>query len=264
MSINWRELKAAFLALQTFPHLNNMRILVRTDNTTSMLHMNKQGGTRSLPLMELATIMEVVSETRNNDPTESCSRSKKYHSRLRISAPIPQKQLDDQSHGVSATEQHGKKRCGFFCRSEHPPAYKICLMATRSGKSYPRRVYHTTGPVCESISQPTLESDQSLPTETNTRTSLPSNNDNTMVANRALVPYRPVLEPLSTTTIRPISHSPGDTHSYVAYDQQFLETRRVKLIGNRYPATELNDNAKNILISQSLADTATNQSYKKG
>jgi hypothetical protein len=55
MSINCRELKAAFLALKTCPNLNNMRILIRTDNTASMVYMNKQGDTRSLPLMELAT-----------------------------------------------------------------------------------------------------------------------------------------------------------------------------------------------------------------
>lgn len=55
MSINWRELKAAFLALKNFPDLKNMRILIKTDNTMSMVYVNKQGGTRSLPLMELAT-----------------------------------------------------------------------------------------------------------------------------------------------------------------------------------------------------------------
>lgn len=54
MSISWRELEAAFHALQTFPHLKNMRILIRTDNITSMSYMSKQGGTQSLPLMELA------------------------------------------------------------------------------------------------------------------------------------------------------------------------------------------------------------------
>lgn len=54
-SINWRELKAAFLALKTFPYLKNMRIFIRTDNTTFRAYMNKHGGTRSLPLVDLAT-----------------------------------------------------------------------------------------------------------------------------------------------------------------------------------------------------------------
>ncbi|KAG2191282.1 hypothetical protein INT47_001832 [Mucor saturninus] len=55
MSINWRELKAAFLALRSFPRLQHMRVMIRTDNTTSMAYMNKHGRKRSLPLMELAT-----------------------------------------------------------------------------------------------------------------------------------------------------------------------------------------------------------------
>ena len=55
MSINWRELKTTFLTLRTFPHFHNMRILIRTDNTTSKACMNKQGGTRPLLLIKLAT-----------------------------------------------------------------------------------------------------------------------------------------------------------------------------------------------------------------
>ncbi|EPB82866.1 hypothetical protein HMPREF1544_10382 [Mucor circinelloides 1006PhL] len=55
-SINWRELKEAHLALKIFPLPENSTVvLIRTDNTTSLSYINKQGGTRSLPLMELAT-----------------------------------------------------------------------------------------------------------------------------------------------------------------------------------------------------------------
>ncbi|OBZ81561.1 hypothetical protein A0J61_10392 [Choanephora cucurbitarum] len=50
MSINWRELKAAQLALHTFPGLMNMTVMIRTDNTTSLSYINKQGVTKSLPL----------------------------------------------------------------------------------------------------------------------------------------------------------------------------------------------------------------------
>lgn len=56
-SINWRELKAAQLALLTFPKLRNTTVLIRTDNTTSLSYINKQGGTRSLELMNLATTL---------------------------------------------------------------------------------------------------------------------------------------------------------------------------------------------------------------
>ncbi|KAG0933929.1 hypothetical protein G6F57_006025 [Rhizopus arrhizus] len=54
-SINWRELKAARLALKTFRVPKNSTIFIRTNNTTSLSYINKHGGTRSLPLLELAT-----------------------------------------------------------------------------------------------------------------------------------------------------------------------------------------------------------------
>lgn len=54
-STNWRELAAAFFALKTFNVPANSSILIRTDNTTSLSYINKQGGTRSLPMMDLAT-----------------------------------------------------------------------------------------------------------------------------------------------------------------------------------------------------------------
>lgn len=50
-----RELKAAHLALKTFPIPVNSTVMIRTDNTTSLSYINKQGGTRSLPLINLAT-----------------------------------------------------------------------------------------------------------------------------------------------------------------------------------------------------------------
>ncbi|CEP08889.1 hypothetical protein [Parasitella parasitica] len=54
-SINWRELKAAFLALQTFRLPEHSTVLIQTDDTTSLSYMNKQGGNRSLALLDLAT-----------------------------------------------------------------------------------------------------------------------------------------------------------------------------------------------------------------
>lgn len=40
---------------ETFPLSKNSTILIRTNNTTSLSYINKQGGTRSLLLLELAT-----------------------------------------------------------------------------------------------------------------------------------------------------------------------------------------------------------------
>lgn len=54
-SINWRELKAIELTLQSFRSLRNSTILIRSDNTTATAYINKQGGTRSQSLSRLAT-----------------------------------------------------------------------------------------------------------------------------------------------------------------------------------------------------------------
>jgi hypothetical protein len=54
-SINWRELKAIELTLLAFPHLRDTSVLIRTDNTTAKAYINRQGGTRSLSLSQLAS-----------------------------------------------------------------------------------------------------------------------------------------------------------------------------------------------------------------
>ena len=53
-SINWRELQAIYQAVRAFPQLHDTTVLIRTDNISAMTYINKQGGTRSLPLSDLA------------------------------------------------------------------------------------------------------------------------------------------------------------------------------------------------------------------
>lgn len=53
LHINRLELKAIFLSLQAFlPRIQGSSVLIRTGNTTSMLYINKQGGTKSLSLSQ--------------------------------------------------------------------------------------------------------------------------------------------------------------------------------------------------------------------
>ena len=53
--INYLELKAAFLALQTFAsHKHNVHIRMRIDNRTAIAYINKKGGTHSQNLSDLA------------------------------------------------------------------------------------------------------------------------------------------------------------------------------------------------------------------
>lgn len=51
LHINHLELKAVHLSLQKFlPHLRGQSVLVRSDNTTVVQYLNRQGGTKSPPL----------------------------------------------------------------------------------------------------------------------------------------------------------------------------------------------------------------------
>ncbi|XP_065325845.1 uncharacterized protein LOC134621241 [Pelmatolapia mariae] len=55
LHINHLELLAVFLALKHFrPVLQGQHVLVRTDNSTVVSYINRQGGTRSLPLLQLS------------------------------------------------------------------------------------------------------------------------------------------------------------------------------------------------------------------
>ncbi|XP_028306693.1 uncharacterized protein LOC114465708 [Gouania willdenowi] len=54
LHINYLEMLAAFLALKYFRSvLSDQHVLIRTDNTTVVSYINRQGGTRSLPLLKL-------------------------------------------------------------------------------------------------------------------------------------------------------------------------------------------------------------------
>ena len=53
--INYLELLAVFLTLRRFlPYLQGQHVLVRTDNTTTVAYINRQGGVRSMTLCALA------------------------------------------------------------------------------------------------------------------------------------------------------------------------------------------------------------------
>ena len=54
--INVLELRAVHLALKHFmPHLQGRHVLVRSDNTSTVYHVNHQGGTKSARLLEVST-----------------------------------------------------------------------------------------------------------------------------------------------------------------------------------------------------------------
>ncbi|XP_041840350.1 uncharacterized protein LOC121639256 [Melanotaenia boesemani] len=65
LHINVLEMHAVFLALRHFlPHLYGRHVLVKTDNSTVVAYINRQGGTRSLQLHRLAQKLIVWSSSR--------------------------------------------------------------------------------------------------------------------------------------------------------------------------------------------------------
>ncbi|XP_040915373.1 uncharacterized protein LOC121195777 [Toxotes jaculatrix] len=65
LHINVLEMQAVFLALKHFlPHLLGHHVLVKTDNSTVVAYINRQGGTRSLQLHRLAQRLIVWGSTR--------------------------------------------------------------------------------------------------------------------------------------------------------------------------------------------------------
>ncbi|KAG2190858.1 hypothetical protein INT47_001454, partial [Mucor saturninus] len=235
MSINWRELKAAFLALKTFPDLHNMRILIKTDNTTSMAYMNKQGGTRSLPLMELATqlwkwCLQRGITIQSNHMAGINNTTADYESRR----PYQKNNwMIDRSTFLNLQQYLG------------PNDYPLESVST-------------------SIPEPTVELDQSMFSENCTGEAISRHNDNPLVAQRSLVSDNTISEHQFTFTTPPIGDRPSVTNSHLANDKQYLETRRLELIRSKYKQSDLNANAQAILINHRIQDNSTNNSYKPG
>lgn len=73
ISINWRELKATFLALKTFPNLYIMPIFIRTNN---LCGVHEQARLNTIPFSDEIsnTAPGMVSSTRNNNPIQSYRR----------------------------------------------------------------------------------------------------------------------------------------------------------------------------------------------
>ncbi|CEP09274.1 hypothetical protein, partial, partial [Parasitella parasitica] len=134
-SINWRELKAAFLALQTFSLQEHSTVLIQTDNTTSLSYINKQGGTRSLALLDLAT-----------------ERSEQQDGRHGISQDLLQESVEDQSLRLP---MHNQPMGTLLSR---PIRRKDDQTATGSGRYLYGCVYHPMDDVSSSLPLPSMES----------------------------------------------------------------------------------------------------------
>ena len=130
MSINWRELKAAQLTLQAFLDLNNMTVLIQTDNTTSLSYINKQGRSSIIALDgTIHSTLEVVSSERNSSDGSTCPRGYELGSRLRIPSDFCQKSMEAEDSGLSQTITDLRPTLYRpVCLPDHPPPSEIRIM----------------------------------------------------------------------------------------------------------------------------------------
>ncbi|KAG0751927.1 hypothetical protein G6F24_013922 [Rhizopus arrhizus] len=177
MSINWRELKAAFLALQAFLHLTHTTVLIRTDNTTSLAYINKQGGTKSFSLMTLATTLwKWYTQLRSG---------------LRVKKIFYKKSLASETRSVQQppSVSMGSSRGGSVCRQDKQPPRKVRVVETRSRSMEDRCLHHSLEQSTESVRQPPpLEPHLALPRENSERESPSNHTGGTLLAVGNLVP----------------------------------------------------------------------------
>jgi hypothetical protein len=211
------------------------------------------------------SVMEMVSSTRNNHSIQPYLWDRQHHRRLRVSPPISEEQLDDRSCNLhSSPTPSGSKRRRSICRQDNETTSKIRVLAPQSRKLIYRRLYNPLESISTSILEPAMELDQSMPSEDYSGETSASHYDNTLVAQRALVPDNSVPEHQFTFTAPPVGYCPPITNLDLANDKQYLETRRLELIRSKYQQSDLNENAQAIFINRRIQDSSTNKSYKPG
>lgn len=106
-----------------------------------------------------------------------------------------------------------------------------------------------------------MELNQSMLTENHTWTINSRHHDHSLVAQRSLVPHNSVSEHDSTFVAPSVEYRPPLANSNLAYDQQFLETRRLDIIRSMYQQSTLNPNAQAIFLDHHLQDSSTDRTY---
>ncbi|KAG1371925.1 hypothetical protein G6F61_011496 [Rhizopus arrhizus] len=251
MSINWRELKAAQIALQLHPNLRNKTVLIRTDNTTSMAYINKQGGTRSFALVELATTL-----------WKWCLQ--RGISIIARHIPGAQNQIADYVSRRTFTKNCWQIKPHVFqaiIQQKWGP-YCIDLFADKTNHLLPK--YCPMVPVVQPIYPPTMEPCSSMSREDSPRTAAPGDNGDTILDLGDVVPSPAQYEPLGTDSAGPDGNSMHNPFDSVALDRSQWEAVRVETLRCRFQGNGLNESSAAILSSNLLLDNATNRSYQHG
>ena len=150
-------MKTAQLALQTFPSLKNITVLIYTDNTTSLLYINKQGDPLSTSDGTSNGNMELVSTIQHLYTGSTCSRNSQQDCRYGIPMHVHQEPMSNQAASIPMDRQDlGTSQCGPIRRPHCASPTKVCLVASGSWH-YPHGcVYDELDQTEESVHQPPL------------------------------------------------------------------------------------------------------------
>ncbi|KAG1508258.1 hypothetical protein G6F52_011433 [Rhizopus delemar] len=211
--------------------------------------------------------MKMVLDTRDHDSVNTCTRDRQQHSRFRVQTTVSEEQLDASTTNIqSCSTTLGTKRRRPICGSEHHANKKVRIMAPRPGQSCDRRLYNSLESVSFPISQPTVESDNTMFTQDHTREIVSGDDGDALLEDRNLVSSPSGLE-CSTTNPPPPNHVNQTTFTISNLSnelKQQLETRRMEIISNQFNHPQLNQDAQLILTHHLTLDSSTNRSYHRG
>ncbi|OAD74389.1 hypothetical protein PHYBLDRAFT_144841 [Phycomyces blakesleeanus NRRL 1555(-)] len=230
------QLKALHLSLQTFGHLSNMAVHVRTHNTTSMSYANKQG-----------------------DPH---SRRSQHSCRLGIAESFLQEHVVADSLCLPTDpESLGSLYHQSVCRPNHSPPLKIYLLASGPSGSGNERHVHPLNRSTEHVSQSSMEPHPLLSLQVASQTSSSHDSGASLVIHPLV--SSPVLHGSPTSSPPPRSTSDSvHTHPLVINQPQ-VEAVHVAGLRRRCEDRGYTEEASLALVSPLLMDSSTNRVYKK-
>ncbi|KAK7901815.1 hypothetical protein WMY93_018584 [Mugilogobius chulae] len=119
--INYLELKAVVLTLKHFlPHLRGHHVLVRTDNTSTVAHINRQGGLRSTVCLHSHANFCYGAVCISLSESDTRTRSTKYRRRSSLQGQPPLWRVAPESmHGGSDLDQVRRAAVDLFASAEN-------------------------------------------------------------------------------------------------------------------------------------------------
>ena len=101
--INWLELKAAFLATQTFVK-HSCHVQIFLDNQVAVAYINQMGETHSAAVQAGGGVLGLVHETPDHNTCGAPARQVECACRLRVPPPIRLQQLETESRYLFTAE----------------------------------------------------------------------------------------------------------------------------------------------------------------